>query len=185
MAEFEPAYEKTMGHEGGYSNDPEDKGGETYKGISRVKNPTSRVWTVIDAMKSSGMNLDNLNDNENMQSMVRAFYKHKYWDSFNGDEFDSQKIAEEMFDSGVNCGTGSVNRWLQQSLNLLNRDGDLFAELVVDGGIGKVTLSALDRLTYTRDRMNVFKLLNAFQIGHYIKHNQDRFIRGWLKRVTI
>lgn len=35
MAEFNIAFQKTLTHEGGYVNDPEDSGGETYKGISR------------------------------------------------------------------------------------------------------------------------------------------------------
>ena len=35
MADFRLAYKKIEAAEGGYVNDPDDKGGETYKGISR------------------------------------------------------------------------------------------------------------------------------------------------------
>ncbi|KKK46716.1 hypothetical protein LCGC14_3162480, partial [marine sediment metagenome] len=35
MALFTEAYEITLQHEGGYSNDSDDVGGETYKGVSR------------------------------------------------------------------------------------------------------------------------------------------------------
>ena len=35
MADFNIAFEITMGHEGGYSFDKDDAGGETYRGISR------------------------------------------------------------------------------------------------------------------------------------------------------
>jgi lysozyme family protein len=35
MAEFNPALEKVLSHEGGYVVDPNDPGGETYKGVAR------------------------------------------------------------------------------------------------------------------------------------------------------
>ena len=35
MAEFETAYYLTNKIEGGYANDQDDKGGETYRGIAR------------------------------------------------------------------------------------------------------------------------------------------------------
>ena len=39
MADFNDAFDETMGHEGGYVNDSNDAGGETYRGISRRFNP--------------------------------------------------------------------------------------------------------------------------------------------------
>jgi lysozyme family protein len=38
MAEFKTAFEVTMKAEGGYVNDPDDPGGETYKGSARARN---------------------------------------------------------------------------------------------------------------------------------------------------
>ena len=35
MANFEEAYKKTSDFEGGYVNDEDDAGGETYRGIAR------------------------------------------------------------------------------------------------------------------------------------------------------
>ncbi|RYD50653.1 MAG: hypothetical protein EOP52_13405, partial [Sphingobacteriales bacterium] len=35
MADFLTAYKRTAVAEGGYANDPDDLGGETYKGIAR------------------------------------------------------------------------------------------------------------------------------------------------------
>lgn len=40
MADFQESFRIAMGHEGGYSKDPDDAGGETYKGISRKFNPS-------------------------------------------------------------------------------------------------------------------------------------------------
>ena len=50
MADFNKAYKATMGHEGGYVDDPADKGGETYKGIARRYNPGWGGWKQIDPL---------------------------------------------------------------------------------------------------------------------------------------
>ena len=47
MADFRLAYKKIEAAEGGYVNDPDDKGGETYKGISRKANPDWNGWINI------------------------------------------------------------------------------------------------------------------------------------------
>ena len=51
MASFGEAFEHTMGMEGGYANDPQDVGGETFMGVSRVYNPGWYGWTIIDGQK--------------------------------------------------------------------------------------------------------------------------------------
>ena len=48
MARFDEAIKKILDHEGGYVNNPKDKGGETYMGISRKAHPKSKVWSIID-----------------------------------------------------------------------------------------------------------------------------------------
>jgi lysozyme family protein len=35
MADFKQAYQLVLQNEGGYVNDPNDPGGETYKGVAR------------------------------------------------------------------------------------------------------------------------------------------------------
>lgn len=51
MADFKTAYKKIEAAEGGYCFDPDDAGGETYKGISRRANPNWNGWISIDAIK--------------------------------------------------------------------------------------------------------------------------------------
>ena len=51
MADFRESFNKVILAEGGYVNDPDDKGGETYLGISRVNHPYSVMWEIIDAIK--------------------------------------------------------------------------------------------------------------------------------------
>ena len=52
-------------------------------------------------------------------------------------------MAEELLDTGVNCGTGFAKP-LQRALNLLNNQGKAgYADLEVDGVYGSETLRAL------------------------------------------
>ncbi len=52
MADFKTAIEATLKAEGGYVNDPDDPGGETYKGIARNRNSKWSGWTHIDLLKN-------------------------------------------------------------------------------------------------------------------------------------
>ncbi len=47
-----------LSHEGGYANHPADKGGETYRGISRKANPNWEGWKYIDDVKRTGKGLN-------------------------------------------------------------------------------------------------------------------------------
>ena len=49
-ASFKPAFDATMRNEGGYGNDPQDPGGETYRGIARKFHSKWEGWTTIDAL---------------------------------------------------------------------------------------------------------------------------------------
>ena len=51
MANFGDAFKKLSIKEGGYVNDKDDAGGETYRGISRKYNPTWQGWNMIDQYK--------------------------------------------------------------------------------------------------------------------------------------
>ena len=134
MATFDDAYKILLKSEGGYVNDSDDSGGETYRGISRRYNLEWEGWTIIDNYKRryQGKSLAKvLNADEALQVMVKDLYKQKYWDVLELDEVPSQNIAYQMFDTCVNCGFGSAVRFAQASLgekidgrwslNLLNK----------------------------------------------------------------
>ena len=51
MADFNQALQMVLQNEGGYVNDPNDPGGETYKGIARKMNSNWIGWQLIDLQK--------------------------------------------------------------------------------------------------------------------------------------
>ncbi len=191
MADFKTAYSKTMGHEGGYVHDPDDAGGETYKGIARKYNGDWSGWVIIDDCKKM-ISCDDfpacLDDKDELQDSVHGFYKERYWDVNKLDSVSSQAIAEEMFDTGVNMGTGRAAKFLQKSLNYLNRNGSLYSDLTVDGAIGPASLGALAKVA--SDEKVLLTMLNVLQGQHYMNYMdkdpvQKKYARGWFKRVSL
>jgi len=187
MANFKEAFDKTMGHEGGWGHDPDDVGGETYKGIARNYNPSWYGWSMIDEDKGRSDFPECLYKDDDLQKAVEDFYKYKYWDVNLLDRFP-QKIANEMFDTGVNMGTGRAAKFLQECLNYLNRNGYRFRDLVVDGDIGPATLSALDKVKADEEILLI--MLNVCQGRHYMEYMtkspvQEKYARGWFSRVIL
>lgn len=187
MAKFEIAFNKTMVHEGTYSFDPDDVGGETYMGIARRYNPLWDGWELIDEAKADPNFPKCLDDDEDLLDEVELLYERRYWDVNNLDNFP-QSIAEEMFDTGVNMGVGRAARFLQTALNYMNRDEQLFKTLIVDGKIGPKTMAALDCVTGNDDEDVILSILNTLQGMHYLSYmdnypSQKRFCRGWFRRV--
>lgn len=190
MADFEVAYSKTMGHEGGYANDPNDAGGETYKGVARVYNGSWDGWDVIDASKGEPDFPECLDDIYSLQTSVHEFYKENYWDVNHLDHVSDQDVAEEMFDTGVNMGISRAAKFLQKSLNYLNRNESLYSELVVDGAIGQASLNALNIVLDRGDQRVLLTMMNVLQGQHYMnymdrKPSQKKYARGWMKRVRL
>lgn len=120
MADFKSAYRKIEVSEGGYVNDPDDAGGETYKGISRKANPNWDGWISIDAIKKAHPTTFKgiLKKTPELEKKVQELYKDKYWDCFELDDVPSQLVAEQMFDTAVNQGQTAAIKFAQRVLDL-------------------------------------------------------------------
>lgn len=165
MNNFNIAFEHTVGIEGGYVNDPEDRGGETKFGISKRSYPH--------------LDIKNLT-----LSSAKDIYYQDFWNTrkMNLDLLPLE-VAIELFDTGVNMGMPRARLMLQMALNLLNRGETRFADLKVDGWIGSSTMKAIS-LT---DEKELLKVLNGLQFVRYLEivendHSQERFFAGWTKR---
>lgn len=191
MADFKTSHKIVMLHEGGYANNPVDTGGETYKGIARKRHPNWSGWADVDAAKklfSKASALDIfLQGNDRLQLKVLAFYKQQFWDELNLDKVISQEIATELYDTGVNMGTGVAALFLQTALNVSNRNGKDYVDLKKDAKIGPNTVNTLNIHQRPAD---VLKVLNCLQGSRYIdimerNPGQEIFFRSWFSRVTL
>lgn len=118
MANFNIEFDKLILAEGGYINDPNDAGGETYLGISRRNNPRWVGWEVIDTEKKKGLKniTARLKKDTALTNSAKLLYKQKYWDVLELDDIPSQGIAHQLFDTCVNCGKTTAIRIAQQVL---------------------------------------------------------------------
>jgi len=98
MTDWDKAIAFVLKAEGGYTLDPNDRGGETNFGISKRSYP----------------NLDIKNMTE---EKAKAIYKTDYWQACHCDELPSP-VAIAVFDSAVNQGTGAAQRMLQIALGV-------------------------------------------------------------------
>jgi lysozyme family protein len=167
---FKKAFQEVLNFEGGYSDDPDDRGGKTKYGITET---TARRLGYKGNMRD--LTLD---------QAKKLYYDH-YWKNLNYDKIEDERIAVEMFDQAVNMGPGNANRNLQKAYNLLNRGKA--EDLKVDGIIGPITLTYVNRYPYQGD---LLQLLNVLQAKHYIAiiendPSQEKFFRGWLQRTKV
>jgi lysozyme family protein len=158
--------------EGGYVNNPNDPGGETNMGITkRVAVDNGYRGPMRDLPKPVAENIY-------FEDYIRKPGYEPFVDL-------SPAIAEELVDTGVNTGPARPSRWLQISLNALNRDGRDYPAIAVDGRVGKGTIGAYQSLQKVRGKVKacqmVIKLLDAQQAMHYLSlTNLKTFTPGWI-----
>ncbi|MBY5961905.1 glycoside hydrolase family 108 protein [Marinobacter nauticus] len=160
--------------EGAYVDHADDKGGPTMYGITEK---VARLHKFDGPMSHMP------------KTLAIAIYKDQYWTAPNFDRVAmlSQKVAEELLDTGVNMGIAWAGKFLQRSLNALNSQGTHYSDLVVDGVIGNGTLGALkdylDRRQHEGERV-LLKALNCLQGARYIeiaegRERNESFVFGW------
>lgn len=162
----------TVKAEGGYVNDPSDKGGETNYGITVT---TARANGYMGPMRDLPL------------QTAKDIYRSEYLVKPGFSTFPSE-IAAELFDTGVNMGPATATKFLQRAINALQGSG-----LVVDGKMGPATRNAV--AVYLASRSNasaiLVKALNCLQGVRYIEvveanPSQRKFINGWIgQRVEI
>lgn len=121
MAKFEDAIEKTILKEGGYVNNKNDKGGETYMGISRKAHPDSKIWTIVDVITKKYKTVKTINKylraNIELTNLIKDIYKKEYWDKLSLDKEKSQRLANQIFDNAVNMGVSKTKKMLERVRN--------------------------------------------------------------------
>lgn len=168
--------EALIEREGGYVNNPADKGGPTCFGITEA---VARANGYRGAMRQLP------------RSEAAAIYKRLYWLRPRFDEVAerSPRLAEELFDTGANMGPAVAVTFLQRALTALNRNGKDYPDLIPDGRIGAVTLAALDAFLKVRGASSgervLLRAIEALQGERYLRLAERRpaneaFLYGWL-----
>lgn len=174
---FDAAFDAVLAVEGGYSNDANDLGGATRWGITEA---VARECGYQGEMAL--LSLD----------WARNIYRARYWQALSLDTVAalSPSVAVEVFECAVNQGPGLAARHLQRSLNALNRAGQDYSDITVDGAIGSRTIGALSAFLKRRGRRServLLKALNVLQGARYIeiveaRERNEAFLFGWLDR---
>ena len=189
MADFNISFRLVMQMEGGYVNNPVDRGLETYKGITKKWFPSWQGFKVIDQLRHEPGFPKNLENNVELQLMVKQFYRLNFWNALWLDKINSQEVANELFDISVNMGQAVAAEIAQRSLNLMNKNQKLFPNLKVDGKVGALSAKAINNVCMMKANHDTFlKVLNVFQGWKYISicekdESQEEFFIGWMTRV--
>lgn len=95
---FDLAFERLIGHEGGYVNDPNDPGGETKWGISKRSYPHLRIADLT-------------------REDARRIYRSDFWNRVHAEKLPGA-VAFQLFDFAVNSGIETAVRNMQRALGV-------------------------------------------------------------------
>lgn len=97
---FEQSFDALIGHEGGYSNNPADPGGETMWGITtRVARADGYTGPMRDLPRDR----------------AKAIYRRLYWDAVQAEQLP-ESLRFDVFDAAVNSGVKQASIWLQKAV---------------------------------------------------------------------
>ena len=176
-ADFAQAYQHLYKYEGGWVNDPADRGGETYRGIARKAWPSWIGWNRVDAIKDgrsvTAAVKSEIDGDSTLKSMVKAFFKTNYWDKYGFGKIADQSLAHITWDWTI--GTNSL-KMASFAWKALGRSGQAPAakEVVME-------------LAASKDPEKVFNRFKKLRAAHHQnvvedKPSQAKFLKGWLKR---
>ena len=152
--DFDTAFHKLLGHEGGYVNHSQDPGGETNWGITIA---VARQNGYEGSMSSLPV------------GVAKEIYRKMYWNAVRADEMPS-KLRYAFFDAAVNSGVSQAIKWLQRAVSVSP-----------DGVIGPMTLRAVNSQNPNEvfERMLAQRLKFMASLSTW-----PAFGRGWARRIA-
>lgn len=158
MADFTPAFKFLLPHEGGYTHDPNDPGGETKYGLSKRAYPQLDIaaLTVDDAQR---------------------IYARDYWFPYPYSQIQVQEIASKIFDLTVNMGAHQSHTLAQRACNRFG------CALVEDGKLGAISIHAINDIDPTQLLYAIREEARAYYLELVKKRpSSSKFLKGWLAR---
>ncbi|MCM3419035.1 glycoside hydrolase family 108 protein [Sphingopyxis alaskensis] len=180
--------------EGGFVDDPVDRGGTTKYGISlRFLVSEGAIDLDEDGRKDFDLDSDGDIDGFDIRKLTRGdakfLYHHCFWKRIDADNLP-RPVGEMMFDQAVNAGIGSARRLLQLAINrCLERAASAPPKLKVDGIVGKRSHDAMNWVLRW-GALGMPALVDAFRVEVRLRYraiaernpSQKRFLKGWLAR---
>lgn len=158
---FARAFELVIGHEGGYSDDPADRGNWTSGTIGRGTLKGTKYG--ISAMSYPELDIADLTVDD-----ARRLYRIDFWNEIRGDDLP-WPFCYLAFDAAVNHGPGRAAKLLQEAVGA-----------TVDGKIGPMTIHAA-RVVASPERAAV-AFCRARQLFYNGLSTFDRYGKGWTIR---
>lgn len=156
-----------LSHEGGYVNDPSDRGGATNRGV------TMATWRRVgyDKDGDGDIDVDDLRLITEADAVERVMRPH-YWNRWQGNLIRSQSVANILVDWVWASGAHGI-RIPQRLLGVK-----------ADGIVGPKTLQALN----LRDSRQLFDQIKAARhdfLSSIVRNDpsQQRFLKGWTSRL--
>ena len=165
MADYKKLIPFILRWEGGFANDPADRGGATMKGIT--------IGTFTTYRKSKGKPTPTVTDLKNISDQEWGdVFKSLFWDKWCADNIKSQSVANILVD------------WVWASGKYGITIPQRILGVAQDGVVGPKTLEALN----ARDADKLFAQLKQARINFVetiVKRNpsQKKFINGWKRRI--
>ncbi len=150
---FEDCIKIVLKHEGGFVNDPNDRGGETNYGITVA---VARNYGYKDDMKDLPL------------QTAKDIYKANYWNKVKANDLP-EEVRYIVFDTAINMGVTRASKFLQEA-----------AGVEQDGIIGSQTIAASQMVT--KEKYALIRMYFYCQIVRRDK-SQAKFIGGWSNRV--
>lgn len=151
---FDEAFSKLIGYEGGYSDDARDSGGKTRYGITEA---VAREVGYRGDMAALPLDL------------AKRIYSERYWLAVRCNDLPDE-IRYVVFDAAVNSGPKQSIVWLQRATGVTD-----------DGVIGPKTLAAVAQMNphQLRSKLLAQRLKLMASLSTW-----PAFGRGWARRVA-
>lgn len=182
--------------EGGFVDDPVDRGGATKYGISlRFLASEGAFDDDANGKADFDLDMDGDIDGQDIRKLTRGdavyLFHRCFWQALECEIFPAP-IGEMMFDQGVNGGRATARKLLQRAINACLMEAAAYRhapQLAVDGAVGDLTREAMLRVL----RLNSLGL-NALTFAYreaakeryrqiaFRYPAQQRFLKGWLSR---
>ncbi len=159
---FDLAFDRLIGNEGGFQDNPKDRGNWTSGrvGVGQLKGTKYGI---------SAMTYPHLNIKRITLAQAKVIYFRDWWEKIGADELDFS-ITYQLWDFAINSGMETAVRALQRAIDVAE-----------DGYIGEVTLDKIQEFSV----YEVLFKFHAIRLRYYTRLTRwDEFGKSWANRVA-